>query len=123
MTTVDQLQLVWPLTFLLVALLLLRKMEARINPIVDGITNTLATDATRYATAWMMGAIYAGAASCQALGEVARQFEWIYVEAVAKVLQPGLVAIIAYVTRSPSQNAQKADTKPPFAGTPNQPPS
>lgn len=104
--------LVWPLCFVLIALLILRKVEQDVHPIVTGMVSGLAAQSGKHAAAWAMALLMASAASCQALSEVATELGWVYVAALAKVLQPGLVAVIAYVIRSPSQ--QGAQTNHPF---------
>ncbi len=105
--------LVWPLTVLAVALFVLRQIEAEVKPIVTGMVTGLAAQSTRNASSWAMATLMASAASCQALGEVAADLNWVYLAAIAKVLQPGLVAVIAFVMRSPSQEP-KPKTNPPF---------
>jgi len=109
MTFTDTLPLVWPLTFLVIALFLLRKVEAQVNPIVVGIVSGVSINAKQYALMYAMALLYASAASLQALGEVAASFHWVYVAAFAKVLQPGLVAVIAYVTKPPQFTQAKPD--------------
>lgn len=102
--------IVWPITVLLFALLVLRKVEEEVKPIVSGMIGGLAAKSARNAENWALAALMASAASCQALGEVASDLGWNYVAAAAKVLQPGLVAVIAFVMRSPAQSV----TNPPF---------
>jgi len=110
--------IVWPLTVLLIMLFVLRQIESEVKPIVAGMVTGLAAQSTRNAASWAMAALMAAAASCQALGEVATDLGWIYAAAAAKVFQPGLVAVIAFVMRSPAQNAEaKPKTNPPFAPT------
>ncbi len=107
--------LVWPLTLLLIALFVLRQVESDMRPIVTGMIGGLASQSQKNAVKWAMGILMASAASCQALGEVATDLGWTYAAALAKVLQPGLVAVIAYVMRSPNEPAQ---TQPPFPPKP-----
>lgn len=117
MTFADTLPLVWPLAFVLVALFILRKVEEKVNPIFVGVISGVATNAKQYALMYAMAFIYASAASLQALGEVATSFHWVYLAAFAKVAQPGVVAVIAYVTKPPSFTQAAPDkpaTTPPF---------
>jgi uncharacterized membrane protein YfhO len=93
--------MVWPLCFLLVTFVVLRKLNNSIEPIFQGMTGTLKVQATKYAMAWAMACMYAAAASLNALGEVAEKLNWLYVAAFAKVTQPAVVAVIAYVNKSP----------------------
>jgi hypothetical protein len=112
-TFADTLPLIWPLAFVLVALFVLRKIEAQINPIIVNVVGGVATNAKQYALMYAMAFIYASAASLQALGEVATGFGWIHIAAFAKVAQPGIVAIIAYVTKPPQFTQANADVKTP----------
>jgi hypothetical protein len=109
--------LVWPLVVLLVALFVLRQIESDVKPIVSGMVSGLAAQSSRHAASWAMALLMASAASCQALGEVATDLGWVYAAALAKVLQPGLVAVIAYVMRSPTQgqSTSTGNTTPPIS--------
>ncbi len=107
MTFAETLNLVWPLAFVLVALLVLRKVESDFRPVVVGIVNGLASNAQQKASVYAMCCAYVAAASLQSLGDVARQFEWVHVEAFAKVVQPGVVAAICFFRPSPTQTASK----------------
>lgn len=102
---------VWPLTVLVFALFILRKVEAEVKPIVTGMVSGLAAKSARNSEFWFLGCIMALAASCQSIGEVAADLGWVYVVAGAKVMQAPLVTIIALMTKLPSQSAQ---TNPPF---------
>lgn len=99
MTFCDTLPLIWPLAFVLVGLLLIRKVGTDLQPVFVNVVGGVALNAKQNALMYAMAAIYAAAASLQALGEVATQFHWLYVAAFAKVAQPGVVAVIAYVTK------------------------
>ena len=92
----------WPLACLLVALLALRQVREDTRPVVRAVSAGLAQHAQRYALAYAMATLYGAAASLQALAEVAQQLGWVHVAAAAKVIQPGAVAVIAYVSRSPA---------------------
>ena len=117
MTFTDALMLIWPMTVLLVALFILRKVEEELRPLVRSVVGGVTSNAKQYSLMYAMAFIYASAASLQALGEVATQFGWIYVAAFAKVAQPGVVAVIAYVTKPP-QVTQAAPDKPTGATPP-----
>jgi hypothetical protein len=101
---------IWPLTFILVSLFILRQIRQDVNPIFKGVIGGLAQHSTKYALAYAMASLYAAAASLQALAEVATQFHWVYLAAAAKVMQPGIVAVIAYITKGPS--AEPSETSP-----------
>lgn len=104
------------------ALVVLRQVKHTIGPIVQGMSLTLRVQAQRYAMAWALATMYAAAASLQALGEVAASLHWVYVAAFAKVTQPAVVAIIAFVNKAPDEIAtspKATPTNPPFpASTP-----
>lgn len=108
---------IWPLAFLLITLVVLRKVEKDLQPVVNGVVGGVAKNAQKNALMYAMGIIYASAASLQALGEVATSFGWVHVAAFAKVAQPGVVAIIAYVTKPPagaSAALSTSTTNPPM---------
>jgi hypothetical protein len=105
---------VWPMCFLLVAFVVLRRVKDSLDPIVQGMTGTLKVQATKYAMAWALACMYAAGASLQALGEVATQLGWVYVAAFAKVSQPGIIAVIAFVNKSPDVVMKPTETQPPF---------
>ena len=86
----------------LVFLIVYRAGE-RVKRIGDIVEKSLTAQAAAYAPAYAMGFLYASAASLQALTEVAAQMQWPYLAAASKVLQPGIVAVIAFVNKSPGQ--------------------
>lgn len=94
--------LIWPLCILLFSLFVLRKVGTDLQPVVRGVVGGVAKNAQQYALMYAMGMLYATAAGLQSLGEVATQFQWVYVAAFAKVAQPMTVAVIAYVTKPPA---------------------
>ena len=103
--------IVWPLALVLVALMVLRRFSALIDPLLHEVVGGLSGHAKRYAFAYAMAMVYAAAASLQALADEATRLGWVYVAASAKVIQPGAVALIAYVSKSPTVQA-KEDQKP-----------
>lgn len=100
MTFTDTLPIVWPLTFLLLALVVLRRIEQDLRPVfrnvVAGVATNAQTNALRYAMALMLASL----ATMQSLADVARDMHWIYVEAFAKIATPALAAIVAFVSPS-----------------------
>lgn len=104
--------LVWPLSFILISLLVLRQLRDDVRPIFNGMVGALSTQATRNAVAWAVGIMMGTLASLQAMSEVAHQMQWPYIEALAKILQPGLAAVVAYIMASPTQ--KPSSTTPPF---------
>lgn len=93
----------------LVFLIVYRAGE-RVKRIADIVEGSLTKQAASYAPAYAMGFLYASAASLQALTEVATQMQWPYLVAASKCLQPGIVAIIAFVNKSPVQEVEKKPT-------------
>jgi hypothetical protein len=87
--------------------LLVYRAGERVKRVADIVERSLTAQAATYAPAYAMGFLYASAASLQALTEVASQMQWPYLVAASKVLQPGIVAIIAYVNKSPGQAAEE----------------
>ncbi len=118
----EALTMLWPLIFLLITLVCLWRVEKEMKPVVTGVITGLATNAAQKALLYAMGALYFAAASLQALGEVSTSFGWVHVAAFAKVLQPGVVAIIAYVTKPPAIS-QANPTPPPAPQPAAQPPA
>lgn len=96
-------------TLLAVALafLVIYRAGERTRRIADAVEQGLVKDAVANYRSYAMAAMYAGAASLQALSDVAQSMAWHKTAAAAKVIQPGLVAIIAYVNKSPSQEPPK----------------
>jgi hypothetical protein len=113
--------LVWPAAFLVIAIILIWKVGDDVNPIVKGMVGGLSDHASRYATAYAFGGLLAVAASLQELAAIAVDMKWVYVAAAAKVLQPGLVAVIAFV-RTPAPTTPKPNA-PAAPAAPSPPPS
>ena len=63
----------------------------------------LVNDALKNYAAYAMAGMYAAAASLQALSDVAQSMGWHRTAAFAKIAQPGVVALIAYVNKSPEK--------------------
>lgn len=92
-------------TLLAVALafLVIYRAGERVKRIGDAVEQGLVKDAVSNYKGYAMAAMYAGAASLQALSDVATSMGWHKTAAAAKVVQPGLVAVIAYVNKSPTE--------------------
>lgn len=103
---------VWPLAFILVALLILKQVRTDVRPIFVGIVSGLAETSKKNSLFYAMAIAYALAASLQALADVSRDLHWPLVEAFAKVTQPGVVAIIAYVNKPPAASVADPVIKP-----------
>lgn len=103
--------LLWPFAFVCVWLITLLAIGKVASPVLHGMVGGLSLHAKRYAFAYAMCMVYASTASLQALADEATRLGWLYVAASAKVVQPGFVAIIAYVSKSPTPQA-KGDPSP-----------
>jgi hypothetical protein len=68
--------------------------------VVNGVAANAQSNALRYAMAMMLASV----AGMQALADVARDMEWKYVEAFAKIAQPALTAVVGFVIKSEAQN-------------------
>lgn len=116
----ELLPVVWSLIVLLVVLIVGRKISDDVKPVVTSVVSGLSSHATKNATSYAFGFLLASAASLQALGDEASKLGWVYVGAICKVLQPGIVAIIGLIARSNTQQqpTKTGTTQAPFP--PNQ---
>lgn len=101
--------IVWPLTFLLVALCVLRKVEQDVRPIFVAVTRGVAVqagnNAAAYATAILFGLTAAASAFIDVFhglsAEALQAMSWHqYATLWVKVLNPFFVAILAYATQN-----------------------
>lgn len=110
---------VWPLSFLLVTLIVMRQLREDLNPIFRGMVGTLAVESTQNSFEWMLMILTAVMASLQAIQEVAQQNHWIWLGFLAKVLQPGLGVIVAIgnrmLNRKMNPKVPTGTTNPPIA--------
>ncbi len=100
MSFTDSLPFVWPLTFLLVSLFILRRIEEDLRPVFRNVVNGVASSAQSNALRYAMAMMLASLSAMQALGDVSRELGWVYVEAFAKVAQPALAAVVGYIIKS-----------------------
>lgn len=122
MSLPDQLNVMWPLVFLLVALLVLRHLRDEVKPvfssIVGGLSKNAASNATQYAIALGFGLSASMSAFYDVFSTLGRTdlaaLSWHqYFALWTKVGNPFIVAVLAYATQS---TPKKADgTKPPFS--------
>lgn len=103
-----------PLVVLLIALVVLRKVETEMKPIVTGIVKGLTLDATSNAKVYAYGVLLSVTASLQALGDEATKMQWVYLVIFCKVAQPACVAVIGFISQLKGKPAS-SETKPPFA--------
>lgn len=125
MTFSDSLPYVWPLSFILCFLFVLRKVENDVRPIVTGVVAGLAGDATHNAKQWGIAIMFGLSASLAAFYDVFSELgskdlvalSWHqYAAYWTKVLNPFIVAVLAYVTQSNFR--VKSATNAPFSPTP-----
>lgn len=107
MTIPEALNLIWPLSFLLLALIVLRRIETDLRPVFRNVVSGVAANAQSNALRYAMAMMLASVASMQALGDVARDMGWKYVEVFAKVAQPALAAVVGFVIKSDGQTPNK----------------
>jgi hypothetical protein len=116
----DWLNLIWPLCFVLVLLFVLRKVGEDVRPIVASMASGLATGAQKNATQYAIALGFGLSASLAAFydvfsamgNEAWAQMNWHQYAALwAKVANPFVVAVLAYVTQS---NFKPGGTQPPF---------
>lgn len=86
-----------------IAFLVIYRTGERARRLADAVEQGLINDAIKDYKAYAMATMYALAASLQALSDVASGMGWHKTAAVAKVVLPGIVAVIAFVNKSPSQ--------------------
>ena len=121
MTFAGTLPYVWPLAFILVALIVIRKIGDDIRPVASAVIGGVAKNAAQHSLAYAMATILAVLSGLNALAEVSTEFHWTYVVAATKILTPMLATIIAYLTKPPQFTQAAPDvpsktvTSSPFA--------
>lgn len=92
---------VWPLCFLLVALLIMRQLREDVRPIFRGIVVGLASQAQSNAMAWAVGLAMATLGSMTAAIDVAHANGWINVESALKIATPFIATLVTLSMKSP----------------------
>ena len=90
----------WPAVVALVLLYLLRRVSARVDPIVINVVNGIASQAQSNALTYGLMIGYGLSASLQSLAEQATLLHWLVVAAIAKVINPCIVAMLAFAAKS-----------------------
>ena len=90
----------WPLVVALVLLYLLRRVSNEVQPIVVSVVSGLATQAKSNALGYGLAIGYGFSAALQSLAEQATILHWVVIAAMAKVLNPLIVAMLAYAAKS-----------------------
>jgi hypothetical protein len=75
-------------------------LEEDLRPVFRNVVNGVASNAQGNALRYAMAMMLASLSAMQALGDVARELGWVYVEAFAKVAQPALAAVVGYIIKS-----------------------
>lgn len=115
--------IVWPITAFAMFLVVLRMFEKRTGPILDSIIGGVAKNAGSNAVFYAVAIMFGLSASLSAFIEVFQQLDeqawkmmtWHqYATLWAKVLNPFIVAILAY-TRNSDKDRKPGATNPPFS--------
>ncbi len=104
---------VWPLCFLLVALLVLKQVRDDVRPIFIGIIGGLTAKAQSNAVEWALLLLVATLGSMQQLIQTAQENHWLFVESFAKVATPFIGGIVAGMRISPLTSKTPAATVTP----------
>lgn len=121
MTFAETLPLVWPLSFVLIALFILRKADAVLHPIIVNVIGGVANNATQNSLVYAMAFMLAVLSGLQAAGEVAVQFHFLWLAAITKILTPMLATLVAAFTKPPTLAPGPRGTIPPFPIEPPKP--
>jgi hypothetical protein len=128
MTFADSLAYVWPLSFILVALFVLRQIGEKVEPVftsvIGGLSKNASSNAVEYAKAIGFGLSASFSAFYDVFGnttaaEISAMSWHGYAGLWTKVLNPFLVAILAYASQSNFKKPTGATT-PPFSTPPTQ---
>lgn len=90
----------WPLVVMVGLLFILRKVETTVNPIVESVVRGVASSATGNALTYGLAIGYGLSASLQSLSEQATLLHWPIIAALAKVVNPCIVAMLAFAAKS-----------------------
>ncbi len=111
-----------PLAILLIGLLVFRRADAVVQPIVVNVVNGLAKQASTNALTYGLMIGYGLSASLQALADQATILHWLVIAALAKVCSPFITAMLAFAAKNDLGGSAKSvtpsptgTTTPPFA--------
>ncbi len=114
--------LVWPLIVLIIVLFLLRRADAVVQPIVIKVVDGLAKQAGSNSLFFGLMIGYGLSAGLQSLAEQATILKWLIIAAMAKVLNPIIVAMLAFCAKNgladQTKSAPTGTTTPPFPAPP-----
>lgn len=115
--------IVWPLGFVLVALFVLRKVGEDVRPLVSSVVNGLSVGAQKHAMNYAKAFLFGLSASLAAFYDVFSamsndawaEMNWHqYAAAWSKVINPFVVAVLAYLTQS-GPKGETGGTNPPIS--------
>ena len=116
----------WVLVFLGLGLFFVWRAQRILNPILEALIKTTAINAGRYALVWLLAAGFGLAASLSAFTDIFVQFEkadaakmgwWQILALIAKVIYPGLVAVLAFLNKTAANAGNAAGSPTAAAGT------
>lgn len=109
---------VWPILAIVVACLMLWRVTGDLRPITTSVVNGIAANAQRQSVLYAYGILLALGASLQEVIIVAKDLNFVYVAAIARVLQPAVVVVIPIVAKYVhAPTPPTGDTKAPFPST------
>lgn len=111
-----------PLAIVLLGLFMLRKADAVVQPIVINVVNGLAKQAGSNSLFFGLMIGYGLSAGLQSLAEQATILHWLILAAAAKVLNPIIVAMLAFCAKNGMTDNAKppaGTTTPPFPAPPS----
>lgn len=121
---------IWPLSFILLGLFVMRQLRQDVQPVFVSIVSGVAKNAQSNAVAYAIAIGFGLSASLSAFVEVFRtmgmdEFKSIswhqYLVLWCKVLNPFIVAILAYATQNKFKTGPLSETTPPFPIAPQPP--
>jgi histidine ammonia-lyase len=118
-TLIDVAPFAWPLVVALVLLYLLHKVSNEVQPIVVNVVNGLAKQASSNALGYGLAIGYGLSASLQAAAEQATALHWLILAAACKVVNPFIVAMLAYAAKNSFSPTSALNTPAPAAPAPS----
>ncbi len=117
-----------PLAIIFLGLLLLRRADAVVQPIVINVVNGLAKQAGSNSLFFGLMIGYGLSAGLQSLAEQATILKWLVIAALAKVLNPIIVAMLAFCAKNgladtTTKPTGTGSTVAPFTPTTTTPPT
>lgn len=99
----ELLQYATPMSILLVGLLIWYQLRKDFRPILVSMVGGLAEQAKGNPMFWFMICMYFLASALQGLGDEAKTLGWMFIAAICKSIQPGIVAVIALLNKAPDK--------------------